>query len=149
MLYLIYLYKRGAAMTKTQVFISFKMHDEWGELTKDYFMAKKLYEALRAEHIQAFFSDISLLTAARADYKRKIDEELDNAVILVVVTTSVQHANSNWVRYEWDSFYNDILSEKKKGELLSLVDSIEIHDLPRTLRQTQSFLYGDDGIQKS
>ena len=47
-------------MTKTQVFISFKMHDEWGELTKDYFMAKKLYEALRAEHIQAFFSDISL-----------------------------------------------------------------------------------------
>lgn len=148
MLYLIYLYKRGAAMTKTQVFISFKMHDEWGELTKDYFMAKKLYKALRAEHIQAFFSDISLLTAARADYKRKIDEELDNAVILVVVTTSVQHANSNWVRYEWDSFYNDILSEKKKGELLSLVDSIEIHDLPRTLRQTQSFLYGDDGIQK-
>lgn len=133
---------------KNKVFISFKMHDEFGELTRDYALAKELYEALRTARIDVFFSDVSLLSAARADYKRKIDEELDAAAVLVVAATSARHVNSNWVRYEWDSFYNDILSEKKKGELLSLIDGADIRDFPRTLRQTQSFVYADGGIQK-
>ena len=125
------------------------MHDEFGELTKDYLIAKKLYIALTEANIDAFFSDVSLLNAARADYKKKIDDELDEASILVVVATSAQNVNSNWVRYEWDSFYNDILSEKKKGELLSLIADTQIRDLPRTLRQTQAYEYADDGIQKT
>ena len=125
------------------------MHDETGTLTKDYSIAKELYNALTKAHIDAFFSDISLLSAARADYKQKIDEELDMASILIVVATSVQYVNSNWVRYEWDSFYNDILSEKKKGVLLSLTDGVDIRDFPRTLRQTQSFQYAENGIIKT
>lgn len=134
---------------KNKVFISFKMHNEFGELTKDYLIAKKLYIALTEANIDAFFSDVSLLNAARADYKKKIDDELDEASILVVVATSAQNVNSNWVRYEWDSFYNDILSDKKKGELLSLIADTQIRDLPRTLRQTQAYEYADDGIQKT
>lgn len=82
---------------KNKVFISFKMHDEFGELTRDYALAKELYEALRTARIDVFFSDVSLLSAARADYKRKIDEELDAAAVLVVAATSARHVNSNWV----------------------------------------------------
>lgn len=131
-----------------KVFISFKMHDESGNLTKDHAIAKELYEALTREGVATFFSDVTLLAAARADYKRKIDEELDYASVMVVVSTSPQHVNSNWVRYEWDSFYNDILSERKKGMLISLIDNANINDFPRTLRQTQSYDYSDGGLDK-
>ena len=133
---------------KNKVFLSFKMHDEAGKLTRDYYLAKELFNKLCYAKVPTFFSDVSLLSSARADYKRKIDEELDNASILIVVATKPEYVNSSWVRYEWDSFYNDILSDKKKGELLSLLESSNIHDFPRTFRQTQSFNTEDDGLNK-
>lgn len=54
-----------------KVFISFKMHDEFGAQTKDFSIAKELYDALMKAGIPTFFSDVSLLNSARADYKRK------------------------------------------------------------------------------
>ena len=66
-----------------------------------------------------------------------------------MVSTSAQFVNSNWVRYEWDSFYNDILSERKKGVLISLIDSADINDFPRTIRQTQSYNYSNGGLGKT
>lgn len=134
-----------------QVFISFKMHDAMGGFTKDYEIAQELYEALRAAKISTFFSDVSLLKAGRADYKKKIDEELEHANVMVVVGTSPANVKSNWVSYEWDSFYNDILSENKKGTFISLIHDTESHmkDYPRTIRQNQSFVYAENGVQKA
>ena len=44
---------------------------------------------------------------------------------------------SSWVRYEWDGFFNDVLSGQKEGHLFSYIDDMSPSDLPRTLRQLQ------------
>ena len=121
------------------IFLSYKYHDKDGHILPDYYLARDLYERLKALGLSVFFSDETLLSQARADYKRIIDTQLDESTMLIVVSTSPEHCNSNWVRYEWDSFYNDILSERKKGELLSYLDTDNIGSFPRTIRSLQVF----------
>lgn len=124
---------------KTQVFLSYKYHDKNGQITSDYHMAKELYKQLTCRGINTFFSDDTIMNAGRGQYKQMIDEHLDDATMLVVVATTPENCNSNWVRYEWDSFYNDILSERKTGELISYLDTNDISEYPRTIRNLQSF----------
>ena len=47
-------------------------------------------------------------------YKADIDKALDTAKLMIVVLTKVEYAFSQWVQYEWDSFYNDYLSGVRK-----------------------------------
>ncbi|MBR6618400.1 MAG: methyltransferase domain-containing protein [Oscillospiraceae bacterium] len=133
-------------MNKIQIFISYKYHGEDGRILPDYYMAKELYEKLTSIGLKCFFSDQTILKAGQGDYKRLIDEYLDEAKMLVVVSTSPEHCNSNWVRYEWDSFYNDILSEQKDGELISYLDAEDIRKFPRTIRTLQVFEKKKDGL---
>ena len=126
-------------MEKTQVFISYKYHGKNGEVLPDYRMAKEVYGKLRSYGINVFFSDQSLIKVGQADYKHLIDSYLDDAKLLIVVSTSADNCNSNWVRYEWDSFYNDILSERKDGALISYLDTDDIGQFPRTIRTLQVF----------
>ena len=73
-----------------------------------------------------------------AEYKGTIDDALDEAAVLVAVGTSPENLNSRWVRYEWDSFFNDVISGiKPEGKVFSLISSFEPAQLPRALRQTQ------------
>jgi hypothetical protein len=47
---------------------------------------------------------------------------------------------SEWVRYEWDSFFNDIISGiKPNGRVFTFVKGVDPRDLPRKLRQGQVF----------
>jgi len=131
---------------KTQVFLSYKYHNEKGEILPDYYMAKELYEELKKIGINTFFSDKSIMETGKSDYKRLIDKHLDEASLLIVVSTAPEHCDSNWVRYEWDSFYNDILSEQKSGELISYLDTDDIRMFPRTIRTLQIFEKNDSGL---
>lgn len=126
-------------MDQTQVFISYKFHDENDNILPDYFMAKDVYERLLGLGLEVFFSDETLRRKAQSYYKKMIDEKLDEADILIVVSTSPEHCNSNWVRYEWDTFYQDILSDRKKGQLISYLDTNDISGFPRTIRNLQVF----------
>lgn len=125
-------------MEAFDVFISYKNSDN-GILTKDSFLARELYEFLTKEGIHAFFSGQSLADLGADRYKQIIDDTLDSCSVLIVVGTKLEYIQSSWVRYEWDSFFNDILMEKKKGKVFSYVDNINPHDLPRTLRNLQCF----------
>lgn len=132
---------------KTKVFLSYKFHDNEGNILPDYYMAKELYERLSALGISTFFSDKTILALGNSNYKQLIDSHLDEAEMLVVVATSPDNCNSNWVRYEWDSFYNDLLSERKKGELLSFLDTDNVGDYPRTIRSLQVFKKNENGLE--
>ncbi len=67
---------------------------------------------------------------------------------MIVVLSRAEYAMSHWVQYEWDSFYNDYLSGvRAEANLFTLTQGVNIHDLPRTLRNVQSFDY-DDGIAR-
>ncbi len=86
-----------------------------------------------------FLSTKSLEIIGSSRYKADIDAALDQAKILIVVGTNVEYMSSQWVRYEWDSFYNDFFGNKKGCGAVSLTQNISTNDLPRTLRNVQNF----------
>ena len=94
---------------KVQVFLSYKNTDAEGKMTRDAMLAEELYEELVKRGIKAFYSSQSIKRLGEAHYKIAIDKALDEALVLVAVGTSAENLNSNWVNYEWDSFYGDIL----------------------------------------
>ncbi len=123
-----------------QVFISCKVSDGNGDFTRDWHLAKELYELLEANSIRVFMSSFSLERLGESDYKQVIEEALDQARVMVVVGTSKENLNSKWVKYEWDSFHNEMISGRKKGgEIFTLVENLTINELPLALRQNQSF----------
>lgn len=123
---------------KYDVFISYKNTNN-GIQTEDSAMAKELYEFLTDAGIRTFFSGQTLAVLGADRYKEMIDDVLDDCSVLIVVGTSTENITSSWVRYEWDSFYNDILMGKKRGKMFSYVAHITPYDLPRTLRSLQCF----------
>jgi len=126
-------------MNRFDVFLSFKNSDEHGNKTPEVSMAEELYESLTNKGINVFFSNYSIGILGAAQYKAAIDSALDDASLLVAIGTSAENLNSNWVRYEWDGFYGDILSGQKEGQVISYIDNMSTMQLPRTLRQLQSF----------
>ena len=99
---------------KYDVFISYKHSDEQGSLTPDYAIAKELYENLNNLGYQVFFSSNTLEQIGSSRYKSDIDAALDTSKVMIVVLSKSEYASSQWVQYEWDSFYNDYLSGVRK-----------------------------------
>lgn len=123
-----------------EVFISFKNSDSMGRTTEDAALARQLHEVLMSRGIQTFFSNSSLLELGQSVYKRAIDEALDTTRILVVVASCEEYLNSEWVRYEWESFHQDILSGTKKNcQIIPYLGNISRERTPRSLRDFQTF----------
>jgi len=129
------------------VFISCRKTGDDGRATRDSLLARNVYDFLTARGMLCFLAEESLLTMGQAEYKKAIDEVLDHVPVLVVVATSPENLESKWVRYEWDSFYNDILGGVKRGTLLSYLDGVDVKALPRTLRQTQAIQHSEGALQ--
>jgi hypothetical protein len=129
------------------VFISFKHLDETGKPTPDAALARTLFDFLTARNMSAFLSTVTLERHGISSYKKAIDQALDAAHVLIAVATSRAHLDSEWVRYEWDSFFSDVLSGvKPHGRLFVYVDGIVSRDLPRSLRQTQVLVHGPGSL---
>jgi TIR domain len=132
----------------SDVFISFKNLDAAGSPTRDASLAKEVYDSLTGKGLGVFLSTESLEQLGESNYKRAIDDALDAASIVVAVGTSVENLNSNWVRYEWDSFYNDILSGiKPEGKVFTYIEGLLPRQLPRSLRQTETFIHSSESLQ--
>jgi hypothetical protein len=131
------------------VFISFKNLGRFGKPSRDSVLAREVFEALTARGFEVFFSPISLEKLGVSAYKAAIDKALDCSKVLVAVGTSAENLDSQWVRYEWDSFYNDILSGvKPDGRVFAYVEGCAPCTLPRALRQSQIFDRADAGLEK-
>ena len=131
-----------------QVFLCFKNTDDEANPTCDSVLAQKVYDYLVKKGLTVFFSARTLEELGIAAYKRAIDDALDSAQVLVTVGTSQKNLDSEWVRYEWDSYYSDILSGlKPKGKIFTYVDGIPLSKLPRALRQTQCIKDGPDSLE--
>lgn len=129
-----------------KVFISYKNTIN-GVKTHDSEMAKELYTALEKQGIPCFFAEKTLEEQGSDKYKERIDLELDQCIILVLVGSSMENINSNWVRYEWDGFCLDILNGCKNGKVFTYVEALNPHELPRALRTVQSFQRGKDSME--
>ncbi len=128
------------------VFISCRHTGSDGKVTHDIQIAQSVFDFLSSRGIRCFWAEKSLVTIGQSEYKKAIDDVLDQVPILVVVATSVENLESKWVRYEWDSFHNDILSRRKSGVIIPYIDSINVNDLPRTLRQCQAIQQSDTSL---
>lgn len=126
-------------------FISFKNTNADGGRTRDAQLARQIYEYLGGRGLRVFFSEITLEHLGVSDYKHTIDEALDGTDILIAVGTSNENLQSQWVRYELDSFTSDILSNRKpQGLIFSYVAGMRVEDLPRTLRTYQVVTHTED-----
>ncbi len=132
------------------VFISYKNLDEQGNQTPDFTIAQELYYALSDSGYKVFFSAVSLGEIGSSRFKADIDDALDTSKIMIVVLTNADYALSKWVKYEWDGFYSDYLDGiRKEPNLFTLTMNLNVHDLPRTLRNVQNFDYREGFLKVS
>lgn len=125
-----------------EVFISYKCSDEQGNRTPDFAIAQELYATLTNMGYNTFFSSNTLEQLGSSRYKADIDSALDTSKVMIVVLSKAEYALSHWVQYEWDSFYNDYLSGvRQEANLFTLTTNLNVHELPRTLRNVQNFDY--------
>ena len=130
----------------SEIFISYKHTDSEGNKTPDHAMAEELSTSLRELGYDVFFSSDTLEQMGSSRFKADIDAALDTARVMIVVLSRAEYASSQWVQYEWDSFYNDYLSGvRPEANLFTLTAGVGISELPRTLRNVQNFRY-DEGI---
>lgn len=94
---------------------------------------RKLQQSVRK---QVFFSDAAVDFGPFSD---QIDRALTSAKALVAVASDIRHLRRRYVQYEWESFHNDILAERKAEgtPFIAFVNGILKNDLPRP------FLYHD------
>ena len=134
---------------KFDVFLSFKNLDSAGNSTRDSQLAHELYEFLTAKGLSVFQSNIVLEKLGETAFKKTIDDALDSAQILVAIGTSADNLESKWVRYEWDSFFTEILDGiKPAGKVFTYIEGMKIPALPRSLRQTQTISHNDASKQQ-
>jgi ABC-type multidrug transport system ATPase subunit len=132
---------KGGSSTETEtidVFISAK--------SQDYPLARQVFEFLQAKGLNVF---LSLPALGNADYHEEIHQAIGKAKHMVVVASRHKHLESGWVKHEWKTFTNEVLSERKVGNLVILVDSDNPADgLPTALRTYQAFQFQPESFAK-
>lgn len=116
---------------KYDVFISCK--------SEDYESAKLIYDFLRDYNYRVFLADTELRKKGNAEYGKVIDEALDSAAHLILYTSRAEYVTSSYVESEWRIFIEEKRAGRKQGNLISILNGIEVSSLPISLRHFQSF----------
>ncbi len=125
---------------KYDIFISFKDKDADGKRTGDSVLAQDIYEALTDEGYRVFFSRITLRTAIGEEFEPKIFSALQSAKLMILVATSVEHIEADWVKNEWSRYLK--LMEQDAEKYLLPVYTIGVKP-----EQFPAMLSGLEGIQ--
>ena len=111
--------------------------------------ALQVHKFLEARGVRTFFSQKMLPLLGSGEYFGEINEQLDQAQHLVLVTSRFENAMSGWVKYEWSTFANEKNSGRKTGNLVTmLVGSLKPGDLPIALRQYEALHYDDQAMER-
>lgn len=111
------------------VFISFKSEDED--------LARKVYDFLKQNGKETFFSKESLPQLGESEYEDAIYEALDNSKHLVLVASNPEYFKTDWVSREWKYFNNKNRKSEKKGNIVIILPGEYVTDtekLPPQLR---------------
>lgn len=136
-------------MEKTTVFISFKNSDD-GKRTEDARISDALYASLSKAGVNTFYSNITLIEKGSSIYKETIEQALEEAVVLIVIGTKIGYIESEWVKYEWSSFHQDMLGgAKPNGVIVPYIsENISVNEKPRPLRYIETFFIEKDPVEK-
>ncbi len=116
---------------------------------RDYELAKKTYDHVTKLGTEAFLSEVSLPQLGSCDYMKEIDKALETAQHMIVVGTSVENIMSGWVEAEWRLFINEKRSERKTGNIITVIDGGLTHrDLPMSLRYYEVIDLGAEDLSR-
>lgn len=130
-----------------QVFLSFKNTDN-GQKTNDCQVAEKLYAYLLGKGINVFFSNVSLLEFGESAYKDAIDDALDSVELMVAIGSKAEYLTSQWCKYEWQSYQQNLLSGIVSGTIVTYLGNMELAEVPTAIRHYQSFNMERDAFDK-
>ncbi len=130
------------------IFLSFKHHDDFGELTSDYYRAARLYDFLTEHQFNVFFSAKSVVASGDSDYTALINKALDQADVLILVASCYNNCTSCWVKYEWQNYFQEVMSGKTHGLFLSYIDG-NVNDYPREIRSREAVSWSDPNAEET
>lgn len=120
------------------VFLCYKETEDDGSRTRDSLYAQDIYYQLTEQGRRVFFSRITLEDKAGTEYEPYIFAALNSAKVMVLVTTSAEHANAVWVKNEWSRFLSLMRKDRTKL-LLPCYRDMDPYDLPEALSVLQSY----------
>lgn len=120
-------------MDKYDVFISCK--------SEDYRYAEVVYDFLTKNHIHTFLASKELRKLGDSEYREAIEEALETAEHLIVLSSKPEYIKSKWVKYEWGLFLNDKIDGHKSGNILTILIGFEPSALGIALRKYESFSF--------
>ena len=127
------------------VFICYKESENDGSRTRDSLLAQDIYYQLTEQGRRVFFSRITLEDKAGTEYEPYIFAALNSAKVMILVTTSAEHANAVWVKNEWSRFHSLMRKDRTKL-LLPCYRDMDPYDLPEALSVLQSYDMGKIGF---
>lgn len=123
------------------VFISYKSEDT------EY--ANEIYDYLKSQNFQVFFSKETLPQLGSDEYHEQIDTAIERTRHMVVVSSSSENVLAKWVKYEWRLFLGEKLAGRKPGNLVTVIaGNMKIKDLPIALRNREVITLVPGEIEK-
>ena len=131
-------WKEKASKQEYDVFISFKDKDENNQRTPDSYQAESLYNYLKSEGFNVFFSRQVLREFVSERYEPYIFNAINVAPVMIVYGQSGEYMESTWVRNEWSRFIKKIQTgEKDKSGLVVAFENMNGSDLPVEFKSIQ------------
>lgn len=122
--------------------------------SKDLDDALRISALLKSKGLRVFESSVELGFLGSADYAKEIDFALEHSKNLLVLCSdnelgTGENDDSKWVYYEWSSFRNELLSKRKKGNLVIVLSGAnDISSLAYGLRKYEVFPIEEVGSSK-
>ena len=109
----------------------------------DYAKAEPLYHWLVEKGHHPFFAPISLsistIQGEPVVFGDEIDIALEQADNMILFATKAEHVSKGYVKDEWRTFVEEQRAGRKSGSLVTILDGVNVADLPIRLRSVQSF----------
>ncbi len=121
------------------IFLCYKESPSDGKTlyTPEYKWASNLYIDLTSLGYRVFFAKESL-PASKGDYEAHIFPALFSAKLMLILTSSIEHVNSVWVKNEWSRFIRFSRENPSAGKRFKVIYSdIKPETLPRELNKEQ------------
>ena len=125
----VYLGQAAPGSGNYDVFVSFKSVDEA--------LARKIYDFLKQNGKEVFFSRESLPQLGQSEYEDAIYEALEHSKHFVLVGSNPEYFKTDWVSREWKYYNNKNRESEKPGNLIIILPSEYVDEkdmLPPQLR---------------
>ncbi|MBR2391112.1 MAG: TIR domain-containing protein [Clostridia bacterium] len=125
------------------VFISYKATDKNGEKTEDSVIAREIYEELTKKNYRVFLAEKSLENRIGSEYEPIIFKALHTSSVFILVGTSKENVEANWVRNEWSRFIDRIKNNEDlpSGCFIPVFKGMNPYDMPKI---NNTFVQGVD-----